>query len=232
MKRPRLDPIAASLASLLAELASPRSRRAYQDDWGRFRAGLEKEAGIKVIEARPRHVVTYVAKLRDEGKAKASTGRALSVIRAVYGALVRDEIVSLNPAREVKNPKVSSEPRTPWLKEDEVRRLLDGPTSTRKERRDAICLRLLFGLGWRREEVARLRVEDFRGATVTGLVKGGKKITVGVPSWLLRALDEWRSAAKIETGAILPRSAKNPQPISGDIVYQIVKKAEARAGIP
>lgn len=68
MKPP--DPIAISLSSLLAELPSPKSKRAYTDDWDRFRAWVEGE-GTPILTSRPRHVVAYVAKLREEGKARA-----------------------------------------------------------------------------------------------------------------------------------------------------------------
>jgi integrase/recombinase XerD len=229
------DPVAVALGNLLSDLTSPLSQRAYKDDWARYCLWLGLE-GVEVIAARPKQVSAYIAHLKAKKFAKATTGRALSVIREVYGALVRDEIIESNPAREIKNQKLSKDPTTPHLSEEQTEQLLNLPAETWKERRARICIFLLFGLGWRRAEVARLRVEDFEGRvdnrTVTGIFKGNKTVTVGVPEWLQAELESWRAFAGIESGAILPRSHNDKSPISGDITYKIVKGAAARAGLP
>lgn len=230
------DSVKDALAALLAQLKSDRSKDAYAGDWGRYVAWLEAK-GVPVLEARPKHVKQYVAHLNDEKKARSTCSRALSVLREVYGALVVDELIDTNPAREIKNPKQSKEPKTPWLSAEEMQQLLDFPATTWKERRTRVCLSLLFGLGWRREEVARLRIEDFNRADallpqVTGIVKGSKKITVGVPIWVMKDVDEWCRCAGITKGAILPRSLANSASVSGTIVYKIVVGAAARAGFP
>lgn len=231
----KTDPIEATLDSLLSQLRSNKSRIAYEGDWGRYVAWLKAE-GVSVLEARPRHVKQYVAHLNEEKKARSTCGRALSVIREVYGGLVVDEVIETNPAREIKNPKQSKEPRTPFLKRDKMQQLLDLPVTNWKERRARVCLSLLFGLGWRREEVAAMRVEDFKRDSslweVTGIVKGGKKLTVGVPTWVAEEIDDWLRYAGIAKGAILPRSPTNRAPVSGAIIYNIVVDAAARAGLP
>ena len=224
------DPVAISLAGVLDQLASPESRRAYENDWARYASWLEQQ-GVPVLEARARHVVAHLAGLREQGKAKSTAGRALSVIREVYGALVRDEHIEVNPAREVKNPKQSSEPRTPWLTEDELAKLLAAPATTWEERRDRLCVLLLLGLGWRRAEVARMRVEDFRDGTVTGVVKGGKRLTVGVPEWLQVEIATWCAHAGVDKGPLLPRAPLKPEAVSGGMVYKMVAAVAARAGV-
>lgn len=229
------DPIKATLESLLSQLRSDKSRVAYKGDWGRYIAWLKTE-GVPVLEARPRHVKQYVAHLNEEKKARSTCGRALSVIREVYGGLVVDEVIETNPAREIKNPKQNKEPKTPFLKGDKMQQLLDLPATNWKERRARVCLSLLFGLGWRREEVAAMRVEDFKRdslmSEVTGIVKGGKKLTVGVPIWVMEEIDDWLRRTGITKGAILPRSPTNRAPVSGAIIYNIVIDAAARAGFP
>lgn len=227
------SPVRQAIDAVLASLPSAESRRAYEHDWMRYAVWLELE-GVLVVEARPRHVVAHVAHLREVGIARSSLGRALSVVRAVYGELVRDGVIESNPAREVKNPKSDVTPKTPYLNEEQVRALVNLPAKTWREKRDRLCLRLLFGIGWRRSEIARLKVESFNSErrTVTGKVKGGKVLTVGVPEWLLQDVVRWCAVAGIETGAILPRREHSIKAISGDIVYKIVKNAEERAGLP
>lgn len=229
------DPIAASLAGLLQQLRSDKSKLAYEGDWERFAAWLKAEK-VAVLEARPRHVKAYVAHLAAEGKAQATVGRALSVVREVYAAFVVDELLEVNPAREVKNPKVDKVPKTPWLEEAEMQKLLALPATTWLERRRRVCICLLFGLGWRREEVAALTVESFRHRSdrteVTGIVKGGKKLTVGVPPWVQHEVASWCEYAAVRTGAILPRSPTSREAITGQTVYRMVKEAAIEAGLP
>lgn len=229
---PEVNPIETTVAGLLAQLPSEDSRRAYRSDWARYTAWLASE-GVEVPSARPRHVAAHVAALQAQGKAKSTISRALSVIREIYGGLVRDELIDTNPAREVKNPKMDATPKTPWLHEAAMVQLLNLPAKTWRERRDRLCVQLLFGLGWRRSEVARLKIEDFGPAfvTVSGKLKGNKPLTVGVPEWLQTGIVEWCGFANINKGPILPRSNTNPSAISGDIIYQIMMSATAQAGV-
>jgi integrase/recombinase XerD len=220
-----------TVTSVFADLPSAESRRAYEGAWGRYAAWLRKEK-VDVVKVKPRHIVAYLTRLREEGKAKATIGHALSVIREVYAALVRDEILESNPAREVKKPRMTAEPRTPLLTEEEVQRLFDVPAKSWKERRDLLCLQLLFGTGRRRAEVARMRVEDFQNGVVVGKVKGDKTLATAAPGWLLAAIQEWLDYAGIKEGALLPRAMDNRRPVSGDIVYKVVKTAATRAGLP
>lgn len=226
----------------LRNLGSDESRRAYRSDWSRWAEWCER-SGVELLTARPGDVEDHLAALRDEGCKRATLGRALTAIRSIYSYLVRDELTSVNPAREVKAPRFDSRPKVPWLTEDGIRQLFAGipePESW-KGKRSRVCLSLLFGLGWRRAEVARMRVEDFKespnGWTVTGVVKGGKEITVGVPPWVWGEIEAWlpslvaEGAAPLVAGPLLPRRFGKFESISGDIVYQIVKEAAGAAGV-
>jgi len=221
------DSVQLSFEGLLEQLASPLSKRAYAADWARYTAWLETEK-VAVIDVKPRHVVAHIGHLRAKGYSKATIGRALSVIREVYAALVRDEIIETNPAREVKNIKMGAEPRAPVLSEEQMTKLLNLPRSNWTEERAHVCMCLLFGLGWRRSEIAALKLEDFRDGTVTGVIKGSKPLTVGVPEWVQEAIDDWCALAGITEGALLPRSETNHEAVSGDMVYTIVRDAAER----
>jgi site-specific recombinase XerD len=218
------------LAAKLQTLSSVLSRRAYANDWQQFCAWLVVQE-IEVLKATPRIVRGYIAHQHEVGLARPTISRSLSVIREIYGAFVADELLDINPAREIKNPRVSHEPKTPWLHEEDMKKLLDVPAQTWQERRDRLCVRLLFGLGWRRAEVARMRVENFRDGTVTGIVKGNKTLTVGVPEWLQAAIDDWLTFSGITEGALLPRSPSKRAAVSGEIVYKIVRSVATRAGV-
>lgn len=223
--------IQVSLNRLLKNLGSDKSRRAYEDDWARYTTWLGTQ-NLQVTEVKPKHIEDHITWLQGEGNKRTTCGRALSVIRSVYGVLVRDELLAANPAREVKNPKFDSALKTPWLNEDQVKQLLSFPIETWEDRRNHLALRLLFGLGWRRSEVARMRVEDLYNGTITGVVKGSKTLTVGVPAWLMTAIEQWCQYAGIRSGALLPRAEDDPSEISDDMLYKIVKNAAKRVGLP
>lgn len=220
----------AAFDRVLRNLGSPKSRRSYQHDWSRFLVWLEL-AGVKVTEVKPHHIEDHLDYLRTERKCERSTcGRALSVIREVYGALVRAEVVAANPAREVKNPKFDSTPKTPHLNEEQVGAMMALPQVTWRQKRDYLVVSLLFGLGWRRAEVAALRVDSFKDGTVTGIVKGGKRLTVGVPDWLTEQIEEWVRYSGVEE-ALLPRSPDDLEGMTDDMVYQAVKRQAERVGV-
>ncbi len=163
--------------------------------------------------------------LRTAEKAKATRARALSVLREVYRALVVGEVCAINPAREVKIPRVDTEPQTPWLNEDGLRQFLLASreeTSWTGQRDRALVLCLAF-LGARREEIARLQVADFVDDAVKLTVKRGKRTAVGVPPYLATQLAAWRAFAGINEGALFPRSSTDRRPVSGKIIYDAVK---------
>lgn len=236
--------ISRSFDALVEQLPSDKSRRGYRADWTRYSAWCKRRK-LDVCRVKPRDVMAYLAAMQKEGLAKATIGRALSVIREGYGALVRDELLVSNPAREVKPPRMSAAPKTPWLDEASMMKVLNLPAKTWEERRDRVAAFLLFGLGWRRSEIARMRFRErnegeypyselrlFEG-TCHAILKGGKEHTVGVPKWVLKAVESWCDFAGIIEGgmAILPRWENDPEPISDGMLYKIVKKLAKRAGL-
>jgi integrase/recombinase XerD len=233
-----MDPVARSLAAVIAELPSPNSRRVYESVWRRYATWLSAQS-VDVLDAKPRDVAAHLAHLRDEKKKKSTVSHALSIVREVYSALVRDEVLETNPAREVKKPKMDANLKAPWLSATQLEQLLASPAASWKERRERVCTCLLVGLGFRRVEVARLRVEDFQvvveqsseSLTVTAVIKGGRTITVGVPAWLRAELDAWLAFAGITKGPVLTRSEKDRRSVSADIVYHIVVGLAARTGV-
>lgn len=114
-----------------------------------------------------------------------------------------------------------------------------------KERRDRMCIQLVAGIGWRRSEIARMKVEDFVGGAgwregeggpsqsviVKGIVKGGKEATATVAPWLLKEIAAWRKFAGIGRGFLLPRAPDDSKAISGDIVYTITQAVAVAVGV-
>ncbi len=112
--------------SLLADLGSDASRRAYRSDWSQFVFWLKYgNDRIPVLKVSPKDVKRYVVHLAKTGKAQRTRGRALSVIREVYRSFVAEELLAVNPAREVKNTKQGKGPgKTPYLEEGDLAKFL------------------------------------------------------------------------------------------------------------
>lgn len=224
--------IADAFNGVLRQLGSKQSKVGYEKDWVAFRQWLARK-NVNVLDVEADHIETYVAEMHEEGKAKATRGRALSVLRAVYGRFVVKKLVSSNPAREVKNMKVGGTSRTPWLKADQIEKLLcwrGGETWL--DRRDRLCVHLLAGLGRRRSEIARVAVEDFRDGDNFSIVKGGKQKWAKIPTWLATEIEAWKAFSEVSSGPLLPRSETNRKAISGDIVYNIAIRVGEAAGLP
>src|SRR5450755_165529 len=100
-----------------------------------------------------------------------------------------------------------------WLTVDQSRALLGEPSDSLRCKRDRAILALLIGCGLRRAELVGLRTEDFQvredHCVIADLVGKGKHIrTVPVPSSGRRTVDEWTTAAGINTGAIFRRVSR------------------------
>lgn len=220
-----------SLAAYWSSIDRPNTLRSYQGNWERWATWLEGR-GLSPLEAKPINVKEYLAAMA--GSAKATRGRALTTIRSVYSALVVDGVLAVNPAREVKNPKVGSKPHTPWIDDEAAHKLVEGmPSGAWRDQRDRLCVLIMLFMGLRRWEVAKLRVEEFSksGTRLKTEVKGGKVETFGVPPTLAREIAAWRERAGIVDGPLLPRSPDDPRPISPRMVYDVVRNAGARVGV-
>lgn len=224
------------LPDRLNRLDSEHSRRAYRNDWTAWVDWLSRR-GLDPLSATPAHVEQFLAWLHARKKSKATRARALSVIRSVYGMLVVENRLKTNPAREVRNIRVSQEPRTPWLDEDELRRLLQRPPpgASWVQQRDWLICATLVGTGLRRSEVARLR-RDQLIRTAGGLVaqvraKGGKVAYVSLPAWLSSEIDAWCDTQKITAGPIFPAFPRAARGVGPTTVRNAVKRAAERAGL-
>src|SRR6267154_2139634 len=110
-----------------------------------------------------------------------------------------------------------------WLTVDQSKTLLgEPPSGSLRGKRDRAILALLIGCGPRRAELIGLETEDFQireeHGVITDLIGKGKHIrTVPVPMWAKRAVDEWTTAAGINTGAMFRRVSRLDQ-IWGDSI--------------
>jgi len=181
----------------LEKNASAHTCRCYRKDLEEFENFL-KDSNIKVnphgqleIEKVDRFDIRRYLSFLHRKNRKSSIARKLSTLRSFFRYLIREKVISVNPAKVVSTPKVEK-PLPTTLTVDEAFRLMDSPKREEKERelRDRAILELLYSSGLRVGELVSL---NFRDLDLTlGIVKvfgkGRKERIVPVGSKAMEAL--------------------------------------------
>ena len=127
--------------------------------------------------------------------------------------------------------------RTAWFDKNLLRQ---PETNHLRGKRDRAILALLIGCGLRRAELVGLRMEHLQIReehwVIADLIGKAKHIcTVPVPAWAKRAVDEWITAAGIDSGLIFRRVSRLGK-VWGDgitpkAIWHVVKGAAKLADI-
>jgi integrase/recombinase XerC len=138
------------------------------------------------------HVRVFAARQHSRGLSPRSIQRQLSAIRTFFGFLIREGAASINPALDVRAPKMAKHlPHT--LDADQMQRLLEFRTDDGLSVRDKAMLELLYSSGLRLQELVMLDRGDLdladRTVRVTGKGNKARILPVGRPA--LEALKAW-----------------------------------------
>ena len=167
--------------------ASPHTCRNYLRDLEQFESFLEEMA----IEKVDRMVLRRYLSFLHRKNRKSSIARKLSTLRSFYRYLVREQILSANPAKPVATPKVEKLLPT-TLTVDEAFRLMESPKGIsekssseglkEKKLRDRAILELLYSSGLRVSELVGLNSNqlDMDLGIVRVMGKGRKERIVPV----------------------------------------------------
>jgi integrase/recombinase XerC len=163
-------------------------------------------AEVALLKVQNTHVRRWVAQMHSGGRSARGIALVLSGWRGFYTWLGREGLVSSNPVRDVRSPKVPK-PLPKALSVDEAVQLAsyqarpgDGSASDPSEARDRCITELLYGCGLRIGELVGLDVRasgqargwiDPQAAEAHVLGKGEKRRSVPVGSKALEALEAW-----------------------------------------
>ncbi len=190
--------------------ASPETIRAYHSDLRQFLAFASSKrpagaASIKPTDVDPMLVREYLYWLDRRQEQKSSMARKLAALRTFYRYLNRDKIRRVNPAAEVRTPKLPQRlPRV--LTKDDANALMEFPGGDGlSARRDRAILETLYSTGARVSEVVGMNREDLdlREGLVRLRGKGRKERIVPIGDVALEAIREYHAA--------LQRSARRSQ---------------------
>lgn len=161
--------------------------------------GFLKERGLMGIEAvNHLEIRSFLAKLKNEERSRATIARKLSCLRSFFKYLARQGYLDHNPLLTVATPK--REKRLPqFFYQDELNQLLALPDRhTPLGTRDAAILELLYSSGLRLNEIVTLTLIDLdlsRGY-VRVFGKGAKERVVPVGGAAQRALRRYLTEAR------------------------------------
>lgn len=146
----------------LANLTSPKTRRAYKIDVREFiaHAGLSNYTELRAVKRA--HVIDWRKDMEKRGIEPSSIRRKLSALASLFDYLCESNAVASNPVEGVKRPTANgNEGSTPSVGDAQARRLLDAPPlDTLKGLRDRAILATLLYQAIRCEELCLLRVKD------------------------------------------------------------------------
>lgn len=172
---------------------------AYSRDLMEFCSYLDTQAGIEVKTAGPRHIIGFLAVLRNRGLSARSQARILTVLRGLYRFLQREDLLSgPDPTSHLPLPKTGRRlPETP--SQGQIDELLNFPdASTPRGVRDQAMIELLYATGLRVSELVSLEVTqlNLEAGFVRVRGKGGRERLVPLGTRAKQKIETYLSQAR------------------------------------
>lgn len=180
--------------------ASEHTLRNYRIDLGQFHdhlapadpeTGARREFDIRQID----HITIreWLASLHAANKQKSSIARKLAALRTFFQFLLREGVVTANPAKLVSTPRLEKKLPVHLSVEDAVRFIETPDTQTDLGKRDRAILEMLYGTGVRVSELTKLNLRDvdFRNRMVRVRGKRRKERVVPFGEPALHALFDY-----------------------------------------
>lgn len=164
----------------------------YRRDLETFAAFCQKKELQNWQQITVKHIRAFIAERHRQGLGGRSLQRCLSAMRGFLDFLIRENQLTVNPAKTIRAPK--SPRRLPvTLDVDQTTQLLDQTPKDKLEVRDHAMWELLYSAGLRLAELVSLRLEDLdlkdRSVRVRG--KGNKTRLLPVGRQACQCLQDW-----------------------------------------
>ena len=237
----KLPDLEQSKSAVLDSLTSQSSQRSYDHAIREFIDWYCSEPRL----AFNRTVVTrYRISLEQAHYASSTINLRLAAIRRLAYEAADCGLLSPDLAagiRRVKGVKKHGVRIGNWLTAEQGKRLLAAfDNGCLRGKRDYAMVAVLLGCGLRRAEAAALTVETLQQReehwVIADLVgKGGHVRTVPVPSWVKAAVDDWLTAAEVNTGPVF-RAINKAQRVgksafSPKVIWGVVKAGSSKCSL-
>jgi len=173
----------------------------YGRDLQRFTQHLNELSVTTLKDVKESHVSSYVAQRHRRQINAKSIQRELSAIRSFFNFLITEQRLAVNPAKEVRAPKMGRKlPKT--LDVDQVQHFLEIPDTTPIALRDKAILELFYSSGLRLSELVNLNLAelDFKQGLVTVTGKGNKMRVIPIGRQAITAIKAWLKVRDTKTG--------------------------------
>lgn len=171
---------------------SAHTNAAYAHDLSEFVNWTHKQALSDWAQLDSQHVRAFAAAEHRRGIGARSIQRRLSSLRSFFNYLIREAQLKINPALDIRAPKVSKRlPAT--LDADQMARLLAFRADIELDKRDKAIMELFYSSGLRLGELTGLDLPniDLADRTVRVLGKGNKTRLVPIGRFAISALQDW-----------------------------------------
>ena len=235
--KPEKDKLAEEFLRHLAveRNASPRTLKAYRQSLTAFRAQCRKPWRQCTAD----DFRNYLFAIMKRGQARSYVRLQFSALRAFYKFLAERKRVRVDPVRQLQLPKI--EKKLPLvLTRQQVEELLTAPLKIPKQRaapewmplRDTAAMELFYSSGLRLSELAALDVDDVDLYTESVRVfgKGRKERVCPIGAPALEAIQKYRSAANVHSGALFINKLRKR--ISSYSIWLILKRYLRHTSIP
>ena len=231
------DPLAEEFLRYLAveRNASPRTLKAYREALAAFHSHTPKPwKQCSADDFRD-----YLFAIMKRGQARSYVRLQFSALRAFYKFLTDRKKLKVDPVRQIQLPKIDK--KLPLvLTRQQIEELLAAPLKVEKERaapewmplRDVAVMELFYSGGLRLSELAALDVDDVDLYTESVRVfgKGRKERVCPIGAPALKAIQKYRSAANVHSGALFV--SKSRKRISPRSIWLILKRYLRHTSIP
>ena len=226
---------------------SARTRRAYRTDVTHFMRTFNITSPEELRQIDHRAVYAWERQLREvEGKETSTVRRRLAALSSLFTHLIKFGVVEQNPVRDVERPAINRrEGMTRAFSQKQARKILDAPNpETVMGLRDRAILSVGLQVGFRRAEIASLKVKDlhenleYDSLRVTR--KGGKKGSLAIHQQTAQRIQAYLEKAEhgddLEGPLFRPvkgnREAQDARRhLHPDVIDRILRKYAKRIGL-
>jgi len=215
---------------------SDNTLQAYRSDLSAFAKWVEQNS-LTLFQVLPEHVNSYLVFLSETGRSARSQARLLSCLRQIYGYLIREQLIVVDPTALIPLPKVGRLlPK--YLSEKDVEALINAPdTLTVLGLRDRAMLEIIYASGLRVSELVELQLSqlNLRQGVVRVQGKGDKQRLVPfgeqATEWLEKYLAESRPELlkQSQSGSLFVTNRKKL--MTRQAFWHLIKKYALQAGI-
>ncbi|MEG8947398.1 tyrosine-type recombinase/integrase [Rosettibacter firmus] len=219
------------IENLLTELSGIRrvsinTLLAYKRDLNEFLEFCNDKSLLNINQITEKHLKLYLMSLNEKHIAKSSVARKLSALRKLFDYAIKNELIQINPIRNISNPKVQRKlPETISVDfYEEILKSIEEKVKNPEQRiTNKAIFELLYGCALRVSEICNLNIEDINieKMNVKAFGKGSKVRIVPLGTKSLPILMEYLKLRNEKSGALF--IDKQGRRINRFYVYKIIK---------